>query len=176
MSVPGPPSAPGPHRERPAPPAPDTYPRSSSDSSTSFSRSSNSILRRGTTGGPARHGTQRYWYSHSHRPPFPPPPAHPSLVGETQLSPHAVWRGSTPGAAAPVPAPPMPARLSGPHAPRSQLRRRLPGWHLRAGRAAPQAPGLPLHPASLGPPTPMPDGRHLRPRRSPPIRRAEHHC
>lgn len=35
-------------------------------------------------------GTQHHQYSQSHRPPFPPSPAHSSLVGETQLSPRAV--------------------------------------------------------------------------------------
>lgn len=162
---------------RPAPP--DTYPRSSSDSSTSFSRSSNSILRRGTRGGPAR--------QQDSAPPVLalPPPAIPPLS-----SPSRPRRGSSTLTLCPaVRESPRrrspclraaharpPSRALQPHAPRSQLRRRLPGWHLRAGSAAPQAPGLTLHPASLGPPAPLPDRRRLRPRRSPPIRRAEHHC
>lgn len=151
---------------RPAPSPPDTHPRSSSDSSTSFSSSSNSILRRGTRGGPAG---QR-----DSAPPVLtlPPPAVPPFPspsrprgGDSTLTPRRAVRESprrrsaSPRAAHARPSP----RAPRPRAPRSQLRRRLPGWHLRAGSAAPQAPGLTLHPASLGPPLPLPDRRRLVP-------------
>lgn len=75
-------------RERPAAPAPHTYPRSSSDSSTSFSRSSNSILRRATGAGPARQRHSAPPVLHSPRPPFPPSPAPPGPGGRLSSSSH----------------------------------------------------------------------------------------